>query len=115
MSLLSNDQKANLQSKLQKLRDDYGNTIPKRLAEISDNWATHLNQQDEASLDQLLNSVHKLAGTAKTYGFPEVSILAGNAEDELITFQEQPPSERQTPAPAQAIEKLVSYQATWSY
>ncbi|WP_430474379.1 Hpt domain-containing protein [Thalassospira lucentensis] len=109
MSLLNDAQKADLKSKLKKLQDDYANSIPEKLTEISDNWEQCESPQDEASIDRLIQSIHKLAGTAKTYGFSELGILANNAENELIDFQEQTLSERNLSAPSEAIEKLLKY------
>ncbi|WP_033068227.1 Hpt domain-containing protein [Thalassospira australica] len=109
MNLLNDAQKADLKSKLKKLQDDYASSIPEKLTEISDHWEQYQSQKDEASIDQLINCVHKLAGTAKTYGFAELGMLAGNAEDELICFQEQPLSDRKNLAPSESIEKLLNY------
>lgn len=109
MTLLNDAQKADLKSKLKKLQDDYAKSIPEKLAEISTSWEQYVNRRDDASIHHLINCTHKLAGTAKTYGFAEIGTLASNAEDELIALHEQTPSDREISASSQAIEKLVKY------
>ncbi len=109
MNLLNDAQKADLKSKLKKLQDEYASSIPEKLSEISGHWENYQSDKDSQSIDQLINCVHKLAGTAKTYGFPDIGALASDAEDKLMSLQDQPNSETQMAASAHAIEKLMNH------
>jgi diguanylate cyclase (GGDEF)-like protein len=64
------------------LSADYGAKLPERLALLQ----TLLNQGrhgDASVMDEAYSQVHKLHGTAGSYGFRDVSVAAGKLEDTL--------------------------------
>lgn len=57
---------------LQKLIASFGKSLPEKLQEIRE---LHLDeaQSDDEALKEYYTAVHRLAGSAGSYGFPEVS------------------------------------------
>ncbi|MBZ4334703.1 response regulator [Corallococcus sp. AS-1-12] len=64
------------------LSADYGAKLPERLATLQALLGKG-RHGDAAALDEAYNAVHKLHGTAGSYGFRDVSIAAGALEDAL--------------------------------
>ncbi|WP_417828055.1 Hpt domain-containing protein [Thalassospira sp.] len=88
MSVLDEQQRADLQSKLAALRESYAQSIPAKRADIAQKWTHFYETNDQQKLSELIDVVHKLAGTAKTYGFAEIGVLASDLEDALLLLQE---------------------------
>ena len=63
----------NLDKIMQELRVEYIEGLPSKVEEIQ----AHLENKD---LEALKNDFHKLKGSGKTYGLPEVSILGKKVE-----------------------------------
>jgi HPt (histidine-containing phosphotransfer) domain-containing protein len=53
--------------------------LAERMTRLAANWA-RVRGGDPAALEPLLRDVHYLAGTAATFGAPEIGDLAGQAE-----------------------------------
>ncbi|MCE3011123.1 MAG: Hpt domain-containing protein [Proteobacteria bacterium] len=62
-----------LQIVLKELKAEYLLSLPQKIQELSF-WT---NQEDYKALE---DAYHKLKGTGKTYGFPEISVLAEQME-----------------------------------
>jgi len=86
-----NDAEALLKDKLQKAKDAFGEQLPERLDEADQAWEKLLASADgvgyEASLEALINIVHKLAGTAPTLGFVSVGRIAKTIQTLLLAVQ----------------------------
>lgn len=77
------DAQARLREGLERLRRDYLAHLPGKAAAISADWTRALSGEREA-FDRLATEVHHLCGTGATFGFPEVSAVAGEIEALLI-------------------------------
>jgi HPt (histidine-containing phosphotransfer) domain-containing protein len=69
-----------LSTLLKELKQDYLAALPMKIAKIE---SLHQNQQLKALRDEF----HKLKGTGKTYGVPEISLL-GEAVEKLCDFHQ---------------------------
>ncbi len=58
---------------MDELRAEYIQSFPQKIADIT----TYFQQKD---LDNLINSFHKIKGSGKTYGIPEMSELGEHFE-----------------------------------
>lgn len=82
---------ADFQKALQQFRDDYARQVPERLAEAR----AFLQQclaapQDEEPLRGLHRVVHKIAGSAGTFGLKDLSVAARTLEERLDALLLQP-------------------------
>lgn len=75
-----------LQALLESLQKDYIASLPQKWA----NLQTHIDARD---MGALRDDFHKLKGTGKTYGLPEVSELAALIERILIAESDVSPDE----------------------
>lgn len=70
--------------KLQRLRGSYRESLPQRLWEIRDCWeAFVLGHERSGVAEELYHHLHRLAGSAKTFGLPRVSAAARRCLEEL--------------------------------
>ena len=69
---------------LAKLEDDYRNAIPEKFKSLQKHIDDMRSSIREDSLANLRMEVHKIAGTAGTFGFPEVSVICKEFEKDLI-------------------------------
>ncbi|NML46414.1 hypothetical protein HHL11_21895 [Ramlibacter sp. G-1-2-2] len=93
---------ADFQKALQQFRDDYARQVPERLAEAR----AFLRQclaapQDEEPLRGLHGIVHKIAGSAGTFGLKDLSVAARTLEERLDAMLLQPARTRDDFAPLQ--------------
>ncbi len=73
-----------INSVLQKLRETYQKTIPEKLENLT-SLITSLHQNpDKATLTELRGVVHKIAGSAGTYGFLGVSEICRDMEKSIV-------------------------------
>lgn len=69
---------SNQDIKIAELRAHYRQKLAGYVAELKEHWSLiHKNPQH---LDQLLSIVHRLSGSGKSYGFPDISALAKQCE-----------------------------------
>jgi HPt (histidine-containing phosphotransfer) domain-containing protein len=87
MSITSNE----VQQKLAALQHDYICNLPDKLGTITQHHSLLKSGSDKAqALDELHKLAHKLAGTAGTFGCPEISTAARNYDEFLKQLKIQP-------------------------
>lgn len=70
--------------KLQQLRSHYRENLPSRIWEIRELWETWmLGQERTGVVENLYHQLHSLAGSAETFGLPQVSAAARRCLNEL--------------------------------
>lgn len=67
-------------AQLEQFKAEYRAALPAKLANVEALWA---KATDAAALAELHRLLHTLAGSAKTFGLPEVSTAAREAENAL--------------------------------
>lgn len=95
-----------LQALLESLQKDYIASFPQKC----ENLQTHIDARD---IGALRDDFHKLKGTGKTYGLPEVSELAALVERILIDETNAAPDEG-LKAASQAVDVLRKIHAARS-
>jgi len=77
------------EQKLSELIGRYINSLPERLREITQAWERlkHI-EWDSSHIDIMLQGAHKLAGSGKTFQFPDISTSAARLEAELLATQQ---------------------------
>ena len=68
----------------QRLQEQYRNTIPQKLSELKQLILAVQKSPTLETLGALRISVHKLAGSAGTYGFADVSAICKKMELEIL-------------------------------
>ena len=81
------DKNAEIALKLQALRDDYAARLPAEIQSLCD-LVSNLTQPElqRKALDQLSQKLHKLAGSAGSFGFPELGKQAKKLELQAQTW-----------------------------
>lgn len=64
----------------QELQDLYISSFPDKITVLKSKLAELPQGPSSAALEELKSAVHKLAGSAGSYGFPEIANLARNIE-----------------------------------
>lgn len=82
-------------------RTAYREALPRRGAELAKVWLES-RDSDAAALQALWALTHRLVGSAGTYGFPEVSRLAGKLERALEEYLE-----RRSAGACASVDRLV--------
>lgn len=97
-----------MQDDLATIVANYVRSLPARLREITIAWE-HLKHVswDAQRLDTMIQEAHKLAGSAGTFQFPEISRTAKELENTLISFKETPGSDAPK-AVAYLLDQLAS-------
>jgi chemotaxis protein histidine kinase CheA len=68
----------------QKLRSEFRGSMPAKLRRLRSLWErVDCEEPDPDALEILQREVHTMAGSAGSFGLPQVSKLAGAAEDAL--------------------------------
>lgn len=102
-----NDEAHIFQERLERLRRDYTSQLPNRLDEIESaarTLSTVLSVSDhQMSITQLREYSHKLAGSGATFGFPNISAVAGILEQIAKSILAQDAA-----ASAQSINQILS-------
>jgi chemotaxis protein histidine kinase CheA len=76
-----------LKAKMDQLKKEYKQNLPSKTDQIIKQWLSLCNGNWEAGLfNDLLNSVHKLAGSGGVFGFSKVSEIAQKIEISLREF-----------------------------
>lgn len=68
-------EKAALEELLADMRNEYASKLPEKLARVELLWHEFANS-DDAKREDLLRAVHSIAGSAATFGLPELSTVA---------------------------------------
>ncbi len=99
-----------LNSRLEELRKQYEKTLPQKLEKIEQGWSKLCQiNWSEALLDKLTALAHQLAGSGKTFGFPQVSIEARELETLLGNLQAKslPPNSQEKAQISAKVAELV--------
>lgn len=80
---------AHLEDALKKLRDKYDTMVPSIIADLEKLIENIKKKPDKDSISELRKSVHKIAGSAGSVGYPEVSTLCKTWELDLIKKMDQ--------------------------
>ncbi len=75
-----------IQQKLDILKEQFRQQLENKLAKLVQIWDLAVNQHVDSSLGALYQLLHQLAGSAKTFGYPEISLLAKELEDKLKSY-----------------------------
>jgi HPt (histidine-containing phosphotransfer) domain-containing protein len=94
-----------LARELQALGLEYRATLPQRLVDIDAAWSAVRNQETPA-LQPLLRALHSIAGSALTFGLPELTKSAAAAEDWIEPYSER--GEAPPPAAHSEFEALLA-------
>lgn len=76
-----------LEQTLKALREDYAENLPTALATIHKLWAALQEQWQVETLDEFYTRIHKIAGSAGSFGFNELSQVARELEVFLQELQ----------------------------
>lgn len=91
---MSSEQNPIPDATFKKLQLHYQESIPEKIATLRQLITQFQNLQDLETLNLLRNAVHKIAGSAGTYGYSGVSTICKEFEGDLIqkikTFSNQP-------------------------
>lgn len=84
-------EKPDISEKISRLRENYLENLPHKIAEIEAMWQkfVHSTSEQLIVLKQLFHLVHTLTGSAGTFGAEEISTSARQLEDVLKTFLER--------------------------
>lgn len=108
---ISQEQKQEiLKKRLLQLRDKFAGKLDEKLDEINQSWFTG----HKPDLKKTRHFIHKLAGSAGTFGFPEISVKAHAIEQNLDAMDEQsaPATEQQLLEIEHAIKELCQHQTS---
>jgi HPt (histidine-containing phosphotransfer) domain-containing protein len=75
---------SNVKQRLEKLAKEYQNSVPEKLHVLQNHIEEMRPKIREDSLKNLRMDIHKMAGTAGTFGFPVVSKICKEFEINLI-------------------------------
>jgi len=75
-----------IHQKLTALREDYRNSLPNTLAEITDLWSRLSEKWDVDTLATIQRHAHSLAGSGATFGFSKISSVALDLDTALKTI-----------------------------
>jgi len=90
-----------IQARLQALREAYAEQLPDKLAEVVQQWAEMQTRPWNPEQAVVLHRrLHTLAGSAPTFGFPEIGQRARQAERLLKPWN----SEQRTPGEEECAE-----------
>jgi len=77
------DSTAELQEKLRSLAISYAAKLPDKISQIEQTWGRLQTEWNEETLQTLQCMVHSLAGSGKTFGFADLSVMARMLEESL--------------------------------
>lgn len=69
-----------LKEKLDALNRKYASSVGSRVAEIEASIEAYIKSSSSTELELVYRKAHALAGTAKTFGLPDMSVTAKNLE-----------------------------------
>jgi HPt (histidine-containing phosphotransfer) domain-containing protein len=77
---------------LEKLEEEYKNSIPEKIDSLQKHIENLRQAMNEETLKTLRIEVHKIAGTAGSFGFSQVSKICKEFEQDLIQKMKEFPS-----------------------
>lgn len=95
-----------LQEKLDALNRKYAADAGRRVAEIESCFDAYRKSFSADDLEALYIKAHALAGTAKTFGLPEVSVAAKKLELEAKALENSQEAEKLVPLMEQ-LKKMI--------
>ena len=75
-----------LKQQLQELQSSYRQELPQRLAEIKALWQKLTTHWSQPSLTTLSTCLHRISGSAGSFGYPDLGACAANAEQLLKPY-----------------------------
>lgn len=95
-----------IEEKLRRLRDSYASELPDKICKIDQAWRHLLeNGSDIERLRLMIRLCHNLAGSAASFGFPEVTRTAREIEHHLVAVEKNRAS--LTPTLSQQINRQL--------
>ena len=79
-----------INAKFAKVRESYINSLHEKITQINNLWSALKKEWNEEAYDQLYLYVHSMAGSAETFGFPELTAIARQAVNKLRELHEHP-------------------------
>ena len=100
-----------LKQQLQELKASYQQELPARLSEIKELWQTITTSWSRQSLTTLSTCLHRISGSAATFGYPELSTCAAKAEQLLKPYDkaENSPDSSQLQILTSALQQVFQY------
>ncbi len=106
-----------LNAVFEQLKEEYEKGIPEKLGNIESQVGKVHGEESEENVKDLRFMVHKLAGSAGTYGYPQVSVCCKAFEKEIIEEDFSHAEEYLEKikgffsAPGELLEKIKSHEA----
>lgn len=72
-----------INAKLARVRESYINSLSDKITQINKLWLALSKKWDKENYDELHLLVHSMAGSAETFGFPELTAIARQAVNKL--------------------------------
>ncbi|WDE12581.1 Hpt domain-containing protein [Thalassomonas haliotis] len=100
-----------LKQQLQELRTSYQQELPARLAEVKALWQKITINWSSQSLTALHTSLHRISGSAGSFGYPELGACAAKAEQLLKPYDktDSPPDGSQLQTLTSALQQVFQY------
>lgn len=105
------DKEQLFKQQLQELHDCYQNELPEKITEISTLWTQLSTNWNKESTLVLIGHLHRIAGSAGSFGFRLLGEYAREAQQDLLVFKEAEtaPDSEQLKVVAAAIDKITSH------
>lgn len=84
----------------------YASSLESKHAALAEAWHAFLAEQDDASARKLHDLVHRLAGSAPSYGYASLGVLAREADHVLTQVRDELTQHLQGPVEALLAELL---------
>ncbi|WP_281555835.1 Hpt domain-containing protein [Thalassomonas sp. RHCl1] len=100
-----------LKQQLQELKAGYQQELPERLAEIKDLWQKIAIRWSGQNLTALSTCLHRISGSAASFGYPELGTCAAKAEQLLKPYDkaDRPPDSSQLQILTSALQQVFQY------
>jgi HPt (histidine-containing phosphotransfer) domain-containing protein len=97
-----------IQEKLEQVRQSYIATLDEKKNNIQTLWQLLKNDWQQAAFDNLYMIIHGLAGSAETFGFPDLTVEARAITNFLKQYEKDLPNEDFINLMEDRIVKLIS-------
>ncbi len=78
-----------LQETLRSLREQYARELPQRIAEVVELWQLLTESWTSLKAKELAYHLHRIAGTAGSFGFSDVGDIARQLDQQLTSLYEK--------------------------